>query len=184
MTERSTEAEDIPVARQRICRCISAPFGSSGERLMTIRVWPCASTTDRQPPRTYYQVLDISTDEQDAKVIEEAALRCSSHERTYQLTFESECTLRLNEVARAMITLLDPVLRREYDLSLAKPLSTALPERRRPGERDTPLLLQGKSAPPAPGEDTRVLLTREEGTCDVKLVYRRDARRKPGPWTG
>ena len=80
---------------------------------------------DREPSRTYYQVLDISPDEQDPKVIEEAALRCSSHVRAYQLTRESECTLRLNEIARALITLLDPVRRREYDLGLGKPLGPA-----------------------------------------------------------
>lgn len=66
-------------------------------------------------------MLDISPDEQDPQVIEEAALRCSRHVRAYQLTREAESTLRLNEIARALNTLLDPVRRREYDLSLATP---------------------------------------------------------------
>jgi hypothetical protein len=118
-------------------------------------------------------VLDISPDERDPKVIEEAALCCSSHVRAYQLTRESECTQRLNEIARALITLLDPVRRREYDLGLGKPLNPPRSERRPPGGRDTLLLRRGKSAPPAPGADTLVLLISAGGTCDVKLVYRR-----------
>jgi hypothetical protein len=139
---------------------------------MLLLVRACASSADRQLSRTYYQVLDISPDEQDPKVIEEAALRCSGHVRAYQLTRESECTLRMNEIARALITLLDPVRRREYDLGLGKSLSTALSERRAPARRDTPALLQGKSAPPARAEDTLVLLMSEGETCDVKLEYR------------
>jgi hypothetical protein len=83
--------------------------------------------------------------------------------------------LRLNEIAQALITLLDPVRRREYDLSLGKPLSSALSDRLPPGRRDTPVLLRGKSAPPAPGEDTLVLVIGDGGTCEVKLVYRRCA---------
>jgi hypothetical protein len=138
--------------------------------LLLVRV--CASNADRQLSRTYYQVLDISPDEHDPKVIEEAALRCSGHVRAYQLTRESECTLRLNEIARALITVLDQVRRREYDLGLGKPLGPALSERRPPARRDTPVLPRGKSAPPAPGEDTLVLLISDGETCDVKLAYR------------
>jgi hypothetical protein len=119
-------------------------------------------------------VLDISPGEQDPTVIEEAALRCSGHVRTYQLTRESECTLRLNEIAQVLITLLDPVRRREYDLGLGKPLSPALPERRPTCRPGAPALLQEKSAPSAPGEDTLGLLI-GRGTCDVKLVYRKRA---------
>jgi hypothetical protein len=152
---------------------------------MAVLIGPCASSAGRQPVRTYYQVLNICPDEQDPKVIEEAALRCSAHVRTYQLTRESECTLRLNEIAQAMITLLDPVGRRDYDLSLAKPLGPAPSKGRPPVERDTPVSQQRKSALPAPGEDTLILLVvnhdgflfiRDGETCDVKLVYRRRAR--------
>ncbi len=75
---------------------------------------------EAQPPRTYYQVLNISPDERDPKVIEDAALRCSSDARAYQLTRESECTRRLNEIALAMITLLDPICRRDYDKALGR----------------------------------------------------------------
>ena len=137
---------------------------------MLLLVRPCASTADRQPSRTYYQVLDISPDEQDPKVIEEAALRCSAHVRAYQLTRESECTLRLNEIAQALITLLDPVRRRDYDLSLGKP-----PKRRPAGRRDSPVLLRDTSAPPNPDEATLRLVTGSGGACDVKLVYWRRA---------
>jgi hypothetical protein len=173
MTQRRTEAEDFTVAPRRPCWCFGAPFGSPGERIMVHLVWPCASSADRQTSRTYYQVLDVSPHEHDPKVIEEAALRCSGHVRNYQLTHEAECTLRLNEIAQALITLLDPVRRREYDLSPGKPLSRALSERRPAGRRDSPVLLRGKNASPAPGEDALVLLITDGGTCDVKLVYRR-----------
>jgi hypothetical protein len=162
------------VARRRLCWSPAAPFASLGERIMSLLDWPCASAAGGQASRTYYQVLDISLYEQDPKVIEEAALRCSSNVRTYQLTHESECTLRLNEIAQVLITLLDPVRRRDYDLGIAKPLSPALSERRPPGRRDTPVLPQGKSAASAPGEDTLGLLI-DGRTCDVKLVYRRCA---------
>ncbi len=147
---------------------------------MLLLVRPCAASADRQPFRTYYEVLDISPNEQDPKVIEEAALRCSGHVRAYQLTHESECTLRLNEIARALITLLDPVRRREYDLGLGKPLGPTLLERRPPGQRDTPVLLAGTRALPAPDEDTLVLLSSDGGSCDVKLQYRRSARCQAG----
>jgi hypothetical protein len=143
---------------------------------MLLLVRTCASTDGRQPSRTYYQVLDISPAEQDPKVIEEAALRCSAHVRTYQLTRESECTLLLNEIAQALITLLDPVCRREYDRGLGMAPSPAVSERRPPGRRNTLVLPRARSAPHAPGEDTLVPVTRVGGTCDVKLVYRRCAR--------
>jgi hypothetical protein len=133
------------------------------------------SSAGRPLSLTYYQVLDISPDEQDARVIEEAALRCSTYVRAYQLTREAECTLRLNEIAQALNTLLDPARRREYDLSLGKCLGPALRQRRPHDEPDTPVLLQGKSAPPAQGEDARMFLIGDERTCDVKLVYRRCA---------
>jgi hypothetical protein len=138
---------------------------------MSLLIRPSPSTAGGQPSRTYYQVLDISPDEQDPNVIEEAALRCSGHVRTYQLTCESECTPRLNEIAQAMITLLDPVRRLEYDLGLGKPQSPELPKRRPAGRRDTPVLPRGESAPSAPGEGSIVLLIGDGGSCDVKLVY-------------
>jgi hypothetical protein len=135
-----------------------------------------ASTADRQPSRTYYQVLDVSPEEHDPKVIEEAAFRCHSRVRIYQLTREAECIVRMNEIAQALNTLLDPIRRREYDLSLAKPPSPTVPERRPAGERDTRVLRQAKSAPPAPRKEARVPPFRDGERCDVKLVYRRRAQ--------
>jgi hypothetical protein len=79
----------------------------------------CAANPQERP--TYYQLLDISPDEGDPQVIEQAALRRSSEARTYQITHESESTLRLNEIAQAMITLLDPARRRDYDRSIGNP---------------------------------------------------------------
>jgi hypothetical protein len=140
-----------------------------------LRLTQDADTYRTQTTRSYYQVLDISPGEQDPQVIEEAALRWSRHFRAYQLTRASECTLRLNEIARALSTLLDPVRRREYDLSLVKPLCPAPSERQRPCERVTPVLAQGKSALRA-DEKRESILARRRETCDVKLVYRRRAR--------
>jgi hypothetical protein len=133
------------------------------------------STAGGQPSRTYYQMLDILPDEQDPKVIEEAALRCSSHVRIYQLTREAECTLRLNEIAQALITLLDPVRRREYDRCLGTSLSPGLSDRASPGSGEPPVVLQGNSASPAADEDRPVPLVVGGGSRDVKLVYQRRA---------
>jgi hypothetical protein len=151
---------------------------------MLFLVTPCASIPSEQPSSTYYQVLGISPDEQNPRVIEEAALGCSGHVRAYQLTCESECTLRLNEIAQALITLLDPDRRREYDRGLGKPSSPSVLERRPRGRRYASVLPRGKSAQPTPEEDALVLLIGNGGVCDVKLVYRRCALRGAGLWTG
>lgn len=151
---------------------------------MSILVPLCAFIPGAQPSRTHYQVLGISPDERDPKMIEEAALRCSSQVRAYQLTCESECALRLNEIAQALITLLDPVCRREYDQGLSKPPSPAQSERWLFARRKAPVLPRGKEAPPTTEECTLVLHLGDEGTCDVKLVYRKCALRGAGRWTG
>jgi hypothetical protein len=140
---------------------------------MSLLVEPCAGIAALQPCRTYYQLLDISPEEQNSKVIEEAAFRCSGHVRLYQLKHESECTLRLNEIAQALITLLDPVRRREYDLSLGKPLSPQPSERRPPEKPNTPVLPRGKSALPTLPDSTPRHVISDEGACDVKLVFRK-----------
>src|ERR1700685_4678096 len=127
MPQRRPHVHSGAAAALSMFRC---PYGPLGERIMSLLVPACASSASQQPSRTYYQVLDISPDELDPKVIEEAALRCSNQARTYQLTRESECTLRLNEIAQAMITLLDPVCRQEYDRSLDR---TGGSEREQPG---------------------------------------------------
>ncbi len=140
--------------------------------------WPCTATAGRPPSRTCYEVLDISPQEQDSKVIEEAALCCSGHVRTYQLTRELESTQRLNEIAHAMSTLLDPVRRREYDLSLATPVRPAVSERGLPTGREPSTVLRARSASPTKREDTLVPLIVAGRTCDVQLSCRRRALRK------
>ena len=126
---------------------------------MVSLVQPCDSPLGRQQSRSYYQVLGISPDEQNPSVIEEAALSCSNHVRAYQLTCESECTLRLNEIAQALSTLLDPVRRREYDRGIGMPPGEAILESRLPQQQA------------ASEEGTLRLLVGEGRTCDVKLVY-------------
>lgn len=149
------------------------PFGSPRERLTSILVSSRAAILGGQAFRTPYQVLDISPDERDPKTIEEAALRCSCEVRAYQLTSESECALRLNEIAQALIALLDPVGCRQDDRDLGKSASRAEPKRRRAVRRNAPSAPRGKDAPPAPVKGTVVLHLGAGRTCDVKLVYRR-----------
>jgi hypothetical protein len=122
---------------------------------------PFASPSGRQQPCTYYQVLGISPDEQDPRVIEEAALGRSGNVRAYQLTRESDCVVMLNEIAQALITLLDPARRRDYDRALGRPPVPAVPEPR-PAQKRTA----------ARGEGTLELLIGDGGACDVQLVYR------------
>lgn len=86
-----------------------------------------------QRPPTHYQLLGVSSEEEDPEVIEEAAIRQAAHVRTYQSgPHATECTRLLNEIARARATLLNPARRREYDAGLrtasvqpAVPVSTA-----------------------------------------------------------
>jgi hypothetical protein len=134
-------------------------------------------TQNADTQRSYYQVLDISPDELDPKVIEEAALRCYGDLRPYQLTRESECTLRMNEIARALSTLLDPVRRREYDLSLATPHGPAPSRRQPPGKRNT-TLAPPVECDPIPDKKHEAIRARggEQKACDVRVVYRSRAR--------
>src|SRR5262249_18373440 len=107
------------------------------------------------------------------KAIEEAALRCSSHVRTYQLTRESECALRLNEIAQALITLLDPVCRAEDDQGLDSPPSSTESERRPTARQEAPLSPPGKDAPSTSAEGPLTLHLGDGEACDVRLVCRR-----------
>jgi hypothetical protein len=108
-------------------------------------------------------LLGVSPDERDPRVIEEAALRCAGEARVYQLTSELECALVLNEIARAFLTLQDPIRRREYDRGLGLPTDQAALERCPPQQTEPP------------GEGTLELLLDDGGACDVKLVYRDQA---------
>jgi hypothetical protein len=75
-----------------------------------------------QRPVTFYQLLGISPKETDAEVIEDAAIRQSSHVRTYQLGPHGDiCQRVLNEISQARRALLDPQKRRDYDAQLPKP---------------------------------------------------------------
>src|SRR5438105_3351341 len=74
---------------------------------------------DQRPP-TFYQLLGIAPGESDTEVIEEAAIRQTTHLRAYQAgAHAAECTRLLNEVSQARTTLLNPGKRREYDAKLA-----------------------------------------------------------------
>jgi dipeptidyl aminopeptidase/acylaminoacyl peptidase len=73
---------------------------------------------DQRPP-TYYQLLGIVPSEGDPEVIEEMAIRQTSHVRGYQTgPHAAECTRLLNEIAQARRTLLDPARRKKYDAGL------------------------------------------------------------------
>jgi hypothetical protein len=74
-----------------------------------------------QRPITHYQLLSISPKETDAEVIEDAAIRQSTHVRTYQLGAHGAlCEQLLNEIAQARRVLLNPEKRKEYDATLPK----------------------------------------------------------------
>src|SRR5438034_7580510 len=74
---------------------------------------------DQRPP-TYYQLLGIAPNETDAEVIDEAAVRQTTHIRAYQIgPHAAECTRILNEIAQAKLTLVHPVKRKAYDEQLA-----------------------------------------------------------------
>lgn len=73
---------------------------------------------EEQPP-THYRLLGIREGEADREVIEEAAVRQTTHLRTYQIgAHAAECTRILNEIARAKVTLLDPRKKKDYDAQL------------------------------------------------------------------
>jgi hypothetical protein len=74
-----------------------------------------------QRPPTYYQLLGVSPVETDSEVIAEAALRQTSHVRTYQTgPYAQQCQTLLNDIGQAKVTLLHPAKRKEYDARLRK----------------------------------------------------------------
>jgi hypothetical protein len=83
----------------------------------------------KRPP-TYYQLLGITANETDRRLIQEAAIRRISQIRIYQAgPYEQECVRLLNEVVEAETTLLDPARRKAYDAQLDQ---GATQERKRP----------------------------------------------------
>lgn len=81
--------------------------------------WLAIPRTQRPP--TYYHLLGVAFSEDDPEVIAEAAIRQTSHVRTYQTgTHAQECTRLLNEIAQARSTLLNPEKRRRYDAGLGR----------------------------------------------------------------
>lgn len=72
-------------------------------------------------PPTYYQLLGVSPEETDPEVIEEAALRQTSHVRTYQTgPYAEMCKTILAEIGKARATLLNRDKRRDYDARLSR----------------------------------------------------------------
>src|SRR6516164_5906099 len=72
-----------------------------------------------QRPPTYYQLLGITQGEEDIEVIEEAAIRQTTHVRAYQIgAHAKECTQLLNEISQARTTLTNPAKRKQYDATL------------------------------------------------------------------
>src|SRR5262245_34212128 len=75
---------------------------------------------DQRPP-THYQLLGVAPNETDAEVIDEAAVRQTTHVRAYQIgPHAAECTKVLNEIAQAKLVLLNPAKRKAYDEQLAR----------------------------------------------------------------
>jgi hypothetical protein len=75
---------------------------------------------DQRPP-TFYQLLGITPGEEDVEVIEEAAIRQTTHVRAYQIgPHAKECTQLLNEIAQARSTLTNPAKRKQYDATLGQ----------------------------------------------------------------
>lgn len=112
---------------------------------------------DEQPP-TYYRLLGIRANEQDPEVIEEAAIRQTTHLRTYQIGQHAEqCTRLLNEIAQARSTLIDAAKRKAYDASLTK--------RQQPEAKSAPteLITATRFAPPKQSCGARKLML----TCIV-----------------
>jgi WD40 repeat protein len=126
-----------------------------------------AIAKDQRPP-TYYQLLGISPHEADPEVIEEAAIRQSSHVRTYQAgPFARPCIRLLNEIAQARATLLNPARRQEYDARLR--------EIHGEGNRQLPADNTGRQSrrmPTVPESDRQLGVSGEalSQTIDVELL--------------
>jgi hypothetical protein len=114
--------------------------------------------------RTHYQLLGISANERNPGVIEEAAVRLSGQVRAYQLTCAPECSRLLDSIAQALVTLLDPVQRAQYDRGLGNPSAPVVP-RARLAQPSAPATL-GLVLVPCTGDG------RAARPCDVEIVFR------------
>jgi NPCBM/NEW2 domain len=94
---------------------------------------------DERPP-THYRLLGLEFGESDAEVIEEAAIRQTSHVRAYQVgPHSADCTRILNEIAQARAVLLNPRKKRDYDRSIAPKTASAIKAPITPrADRDAP----------------------------------------------
>lgn len=106
---------------------------------------------EAQRPPTHYQLLGLAAGEADPEIIEEAAIRQTTHVRAYQIgPHAQECTRLLNEIAQARATLMDPAKRQKYDQTLAqKEKAVAARTAARPEpERPEPGPLAVEESPP------------------------------------
>jgi hypothetical protein len=84
-------------------------------------------TKEHQPPN-YYQLLGVSPQERDRKVIEEAMIRQMSRVRIYQGGPQARlCSDLLNQIAEAGTVLLDAAKRQRYDEQLQRPAAGSAP---------------------------------------------------------
>jgi WD40 repeat protein len=124
---------------------------------------------DQRPP-THYQLLGLAPEEQDREVIEEAAIRQSTHLRAYQIgAHATDCTRLLNEIAQARGVLLNPAKRAEYDAQLARRTAaarTAITARPLPNAPEDSFAELGApviAAPPAPRRRSKLDIAKPRG---------------------
>ena len=97
---------------------------------------------DQRPP-THYQLLGIAPDEQDAEVIEAAAVRQVAFVRNFQTGPHAEqCSRILTELAEARLTLLNPAKRQAIRRQPRDP-----PEDRRAATARLPRTVRAMSSP-------------------------------------
>jgi len=143
---------------------------------------------EQQPP-THYRLLGISPDEEDREVIEEAAIRQSTHLRTYQAGQHAAlCAKLLNEVAQARLTLVDPAKRQVYDSQLAAKAATGSPPAQAPAPKTavqmeatsiTPVKNPTRVQKPTAGSDTSVTPAKKLTHVDKADPKQPPARGKP-----
>jgi len=116
-----------------------------GDNFDPYRVWLGIPAGERPP--NHYRLLGVGLFESDPEVISSAADRQMAHVRTFQGGQRSDLSQRiLNELSAAMICLIDPARRAEYDAALqARLAATGPPPGPPPGPPTPP---PGITAPP------------------------------------